>query len=273
MDSELVETILFGIDNLKSLLLALVFIFVIRSTKSNNYELLLEKRARFFLKLALASFIIEKSFDVYELFYELEQLEILKDVAELASLVLVVLGLVLWDRARIRRIEFFKESANIDNLTKLNNYGFFKKAAQRRFAMAKEYSQSAAVVFIDVDHFKPYNDQYGHEAGNYALREVANTLRDALRADDLVARYGGEEFIAFLVAHSKELVGVVERLRIAILNHCNPMASKLIKRQITVSIGVAQIDGHHQNLDDLIEAADLQMYKAKENGRDQISVA
>jgi diguanylate cyclase (GGDEF)-like protein len=125
---------------------------------------------------------------------------------------------------------------------------------------------------LDVDGFKAYNDGFGHEAGNAVLRCVAETLRGAARADDLVARYGGDEFVMLFHGDLREAVEVAGRIREQIKTQCSPRQYVSLFRPITVSAGVADLVTGMNELEDLISAADEEMYRAKREGKNARSV-
>jgi diguanylate cyclase (GGDEF)-like protein len=129
-----------------------------------------------------------------------------------------------------------------------------------------------SVVLVDIDHFKAYNDRYGHQAGDQCLRDVANAVRRAARRRplDLVARYGGEEFIAVLFgadrSHAESVAhGVLEAVRELHIPH----TGSLTRPHVTASVGTATVDPYSEYAHDLaVQLADKALYSAKETGRD-----
>jgi len=166
--------------------------------------------------------------------------------------------------------------SSLDGLTGLANRRFFDKALDSEWRRARRMGHSLAVMMIDIDHFKKYNDHYGHLAGDDCLKKVAGVLEAGLqRAGDMVARYGGEEFVALMpatdTAQALELAQEMGR-RVeeeAISHQASPVAPV-----ITVSLGVAavvpQADGAPAQL---VEAADQALYRSKEAGRNQATAA
>jgi diguanylate cyclase (GGDEF)-like protein len=148
-----------------------------------------------------------------------------------------------------------------------------RRAAQKRaFEGAVEEATHLALLLIDVDHFKAFNDRFGHPAGDACLRAVASAVREAgLRPSDLVARYGGEEFV--VVLPSCDIDGAARvaeriRLRVEALHTC---ADSQVVAPVSVSIGLAAMrDARDSTPADLLRAADLAMYDAKHNGRNQV---
>jgi diguanylate cyclase (GGDEF)-like protein len=126
---------------------------------------------------------------------------------------------------------------------------------------------------LDLDHFKRFNNTYGHEAGDAVLRETASFLLKSVRAEDFVCRFGGEEFIVILpVADLKTTQARAERIR-SKLREMTVIHLGRSLGMVTVSIGVAEVPLHGTSPTDLIEAADAALYRAKKEGRDRVMVA
>jgi diguanylate cyclase (GGDEF)-like protein/PAS domain S-box-containing protein len=157
-------------------------------------------------------------------------------------------------------------NANHDSLTGLPNRLLLSQRLEQASILTRRYQRYLAVLFIDLDDFKPINDTLGHEVGDFILIEVAKRLEDELRPWDTVARFGSDEFVVLLpdLAHESDVVQVVERL----LQRLSPpywyRGSEL---RITASIGIAINDGSEEKPRKLIQRADLAMYKAKRRGR------
>lgn len=158
------------------------------------------------------------------------------------------------------------EMAVTDQLTGLRNRRYV-----RRHLDSLLRTEAAAVLILDIDKFKAINDTYGHNVGDAALREVAERLREQLRAVDVVARYGGEEFLAVLAgAQTREAMLVAERLREAVASA--PVESEGHTVPLTISIGVA-VGEAATPADKLIGAADGALYRAKNDGRNRAYLA
>jgi two-component system cell cycle response regulator len=158
------------------------------------------------------------------------------------------------------------ELAVTDQLTGLRNRRYV-----RRHLDSLLRTENAAVLILDIDKFKSINDSYGHNMGDAALREVAERLRDQLRAADVVARYGGEEFLAVLAgAEGPEAMRVAERLRAAVA--AKPVEAEGHSLPVTISIGVA-VGKTGTPADRLIGAADAALYRAKRDGRNRAYLA
>jgi diguanylate cyclase (GGDEF)-like protein len=126
-----------------------------------------------------------------------------------------------------------------------------------------------AVLIIDIDHFKRVNDAHGHLVGDQVLVGVAHTLVGQLREYDVVGRFGGEEFVALLPgADTVEACRVAERLRNRIRRLTVPAEDGTAT--VTISVGVSLLRTHGQDLIELLAAADLALYRAKESGRDRV---
>jgi len=159
-----------------------------------------------------------------------------------------------------------------DGLTALANRRRFDEALADEWSRGMRSQSPLSIVMIDVDHFKNYNDTFGHARGDEVLRRVAGTLKDGLkRAGDLAARYGGEEFVLLLPHTSLPGVqGFADRLRASVegLNIPGPDSSRL-----TISLGVASaIPKVGASPEDLVNAADQALYRAKEGGRNRVAV-
>jgi diguanylate cyclase (GGDEF)-like protein/PAS domain S-box-containing protein len=154
-----------------------------------------------------------------------------------------------------------------DGLTGLHNHRAFQDYLEEQFQTAMRNKQPLALILMDVDHFKQYNDTYGHQAGDEVLRQVAQILSAHVREGDFVARYGGEEFVIVLPRTDLEsAVAVAERLRRAV------ESAEWHLRPVTGSFGVACIRPDMETRQELIEAADQALYQAKKNGRNRVEV-
>jgi two-component system, cell cycle response regulator len=158
----------------------------------------------------------------------------------------------------------------IDALTQIYNQRALLEFLERELVRSARHSRPLAMVMIDIDMFKRVNDELGHLAGDFALRELASLVNAAVRREDLFARYGGEEFAIVLVeSTAKEALEVAERIRIAIADHAFQFESKPF--YITVSIGVASTTGDEMlTTRDMIRIADENLYAAKRNGRNRV---
>jgi diguanylate cyclase (GGDEF)-like protein/PAS domain S-box-containing protein len=175
--------------------------------------------------------------------------------------------------ANIRLREALRDQAIRDPLTGLYNRRYMEEMLERETLRAVRAEQGLGVLMLDLDHFKKFNDIYGHDAGDTVLREAAAFLLKSVRAEDIVCRFGGEEFIVILpVADLKVTQARAERIRsklreLPVLHQGQPLG------MVTVSVGVAELPQHGTSRKELIEAADAALYRAKREGRDRVVVA
>ena len=164
-----------------------------------------------------------------------------------------------------------KLMVNIDGLTQIANRHRFDHYLQVEWQRHQREEIPLALLLIDIDYFKNYNDYYGHQEGDDCLIQVAQTLAKVpQRATDLVARYGGEEFVAILPnTNVQQALMVAESMREAIAALNIPHAQSSVSSRITISLGIASlIPTFDHNLEDLIGQADQALYQAKTQGRD-----
>ena len=158
-----------------------------------------------------------------------------------------------------------------DPLTKLYNVGFFRERLDIEVDRAVEIGDQLAVVLFDIDHFKHFNDSNGHEEGNVVLSTLGGLMKQVGRRGDILARYGGEEFIALLYgAGREEAARFAEAVRQAIEVHPFRGGEKQPGGRVTVSGGVAVFPDDASDAQILVEAADRNLYRAKECGRNRI---
>jgi diguanylate cyclase (GGDEF)-like protein len=169
-----------------------------------------------------------------------------------------------------------QQLATLDALTGLANRRSFDDKLHSEWNRARRQGDSLALIMLDVDYFKPYNDLYGHQGGDECLKAVSGILqRQAFRAGDLSARYGGEEFAVILPNTNIDgAAEVAERIRASIELGALPHAASLIAACITISVGVsAAIPTPESTPDHLLAAADQALYSAKRGGRNRVCTA
>lgn len=172
--------------------------------------------------------------------------------------------------------EILKRDATTDSLTGIYNRRFFDEHYKMALGQATRQKLPLSVFMIDIDFFKEYNDYYGHPSGDKTLIKVASALKAQLsRSTDVVARYGGEEFILMLPNMSEEhAISFADKLRLAIWDIAIPHLKSRISQQVSVSIGVSTYDQRSEGaMLSLVDAADAALYKAKQNGRNQVFYA
>jgi diguanylate cyclase (GGDEF)-like protein len=163
-------------------------------------------------------------------------------------------------------------SSLTDPLTGLYNFGFFTEALDREMHRADRYSGMVTLIMMDIDHFKAFNDRYGHQVGNEALKAIGAVLRREKRESDIIARFGGEEFVVLIPTDEESGLETGDRLREAIARIQVPVGQGRTAG-MTVSIGVANYPQSAASKAELLDKADQLLYASKRNGRDQVSVA
>jgi diguanylate cyclase (GGDEF)-like protein/PAS domain S-box-containing protein len=160
-----------------------------------------------------------------------------------------------------------------DALTGLYNRRYLEEVLDREIYRAVRHQRPLAIIMLDVDHFKRFNDEFGHDAGDSLLREMGSFLKAAIRQTDSACRYGGEEFL--VIMPETTLLGAVqkaEKLREKFKN-LNIMHQGQLLRRATISLGVAAFPEHGSTVKILIQMADKALYQAKAAGRDRVEVA
>ncbi len=156
----------------------------------------------------------------------------------------------------------------VDGLTGINNKRYLMEALEREIPRARRHQRPLSVVMFDIDHFKSINDNFGHLAGDYVLKELATLVKGRLRPDDILGRYGGEEFCAALPeTNLPGAVSIAEDLRKRIEERRFVFEGEVIP--VTVSLGCSELDGEMDVLQP-IKAADEKLYEAKRGGRKKV---
>jgi diguanylate cyclase (GGDEF)-like protein/PAS domain S-box-containing protein len=188
-------------------------------------------------------------------------------------LAVAVGGRVALSLASLLLRETLRTQSIRDPLTGLYNRRFMEHALDRELQRAKRRNHSLVVVFLDLDHFKRFNDTHGHDAGDTVLRSIAGLFQKHFRGDDVVCRYGGEEF-AFLLpeSSSEDAAKRVEELRQAAKKHTITYKEQVMD-VVTFSVGIAAYPENGLAAEELLHAADSCLYESKANGRDRVTVA
>jgi diguanylate cyclase (GGDEF)-like protein len=193
-----------------------------------------------------------------------------KEHIRMFSILINIATLSLENAKLFKKVEFM---ANVDGLTKLYTHRYFQEFLSEELARATRYKRPLSIVMSDIDHFKKFNDTYGHQTGDLVLERTAKIFKASVRNKvDLVARYGGEEFIAVLPeTDMKQAFVVAERLRRSV-EAAEYISDKGEKLKVTISLGISTFPFHATEKIDLIKKADTALYYAKENGRNQVQI-
>lgn len=175
--------------------------------------------------------------------------------------------------ANIRLREALRTQSIRDPLTGLYNRRYLEEMLEREIRRAVRAEQSLGILMLDLDHFKRFNDTYGHDAGDAVLRETGWFLAKSIRAEDIVCRFGGEEFVVILPTADLEAArSRAERIR-SKLRELTVLHQGQSVGVITVSVGVAALPTHGTSAKELVQAADAALYRAKREGRDRVITA
>ncbi len=174
-----------------------------------------------------------------------------------------------------KKSDMLESLAAIDGLTNIYNRRKFDETIGLEWRRAARNGKPLSLILFDIDHFKLYNDNYGHARGDECLKKIAEALKNALqRPGDFIGRYGGEEFAAILADSSADGARqVAEKLRQTIVDVNIPHAHSKTAPYVTLSAGVATVlsPGSGESIEGLIDAADKMLFHSKKNGRNQVS--
>jgi len=178
-------------------------------------------------------------------------------------------------KEKLKEIDRMKEEALIlsytDDLTGMYNHRFFIHQLTMEVDRQKRYPSPLALIMIDIDFFKNYNDTNGHLAGDQVLKAISLIIQQAVRQTDIVARYGGEEFCAILINTNREsAIVIAERVRRNVAETNFPNEKVQPNGDLTVSVGVASFYSKISTVTDLIREADNALYRAKRAGRNKV---
>jgi diguanylate cyclase (GGDEF)-like protein len=168
-----------------------------------------------------------------------------------------------------RLMENLRDSTLRDPMTGLNNRRFLEEYVETLVAGVQRKRGHAAVMMLDLDYFKMVNDTHGHDAGDAVIKALANVLKQAVRASDLVIRYGGEEFLIILLdSNSEQAYAIAEKIRLEVEALKIQIGSIIIKK--TISIGIADFPDDSPTFWQAVKFADIALYQAKETGRNRV---
>ena len=167
-------------------------------------------------------------------------------------------------KAKLRKL------AVTDGLTGLYNYRAFRRQLHMEIQRSKRFNLPVSLLMMDIDHFKVYNDRFGHLNGDRVLKRFAQILHENIREVDCLARYGGEEFALILPGTDKKSAKIVaEKVRRLVERSPFPMEKKLPKKRVTISVGVASYPEDTRDEEEFIRLSDTAMYRAKKSGRNR----
>ena len=175
--------------------------------------------------------------------------------------------------ASLQLRETLREQSIRDPLTHLFNRRFLEESLEREVQLASRKKQSLAVLFLDLDHFKRFNDTFGHETGDMVLQSLADLLRNLFRATDICCRYGGEEFAIILPESSSQDAGIRANTLRSRVKSLRLQYKKQPLGPLTLSVGVAAFPEHSSTAAELLKIADQCLYESKARGRDIVTVA
>ena len=185
---------------------------------------------------------------------------------------LVLLGVAtLLAAAIVLRSQRLRRQSRSDRLTGLPNRSFFDERVQAELSRARRYGEPVSLAMIDIDHFKKFNDTWGHAAGDVALRAVAAAILASVRQSDLVVRYGGEEFVVLLPGMGADAaMERVEEMRQTVEQLPLSIPRREDSGRITVSIGLSVYGPDGTQAEDLLDRADARLFEAKAGGRNRL---
>lgn len=166
----------------------------------------------------------------------------------------------------------FERHATTDALTGLGNRHSMEESFPREISRCEQDDRPVALIMIDVDNFKDFNDKFGHIAGDRALSAVASVLKSQFRPHDVMIRYGGDEFTVLLPGvNAEQALEIADRVRLSVSGDTGDGSDSLIQIPVRISMGIAELE-KSGTLDKLIRAADAALYRAKRSGRDAVSL-
>lgn len=174
--------------------------------------------------------------------------------------------------ANIQLRDTLREQAIRDPLTGLYNRRYMLEAMDQAQSRAERTGSDIAVLMIDLDHFKRFNDNFGHDAGDHVLKAFSQMLKESSRHEDIACRYGGEEFCVVCPATNREQALKVASRIVKGIRKLELSMNQLALGKVTASIGVAMYPEHSSAIEEVVKLADEALYVAKQNGRDRVEV-
>ncbi len=258
IDNNFIKKTSLAVDIVLCSILALITVFIVFASAS-----------AIFATLSTVMILVGYTFITYYLMY-ISNLWAPLVLPAIIVIIAFALSYIIKYIIKSRDFEYQYKLATVDGLTDLYNHRYFQESLKQQMETAKRYGTSVSLIIVDIDFFKKFNDTYGHQAGDAVLRQVAQVLKKNVRTSDIVCRYGGEEMSIILPnTNNKEARTNAERI-------CKAVAEKPFKlnaadeSHVTISLGVATFPQDGEIPKDLIETADRGLYRAKENGRNQV---
>jgi diguanylate cyclase (GGDEF)-like protein len=186
-----------------------------------------------------------------------------------------LIPLMIQAASAVQNIQLYKQTQEMsitDGLTELYNQRFFQQAIYQYVQSAQEKEEDLSVLVLDIDFFKVYNDNNGHLAGNTVLVSLAKLIKTSVNVQDVPCRFGGEEFVVILPkASEKVAIATAEKIRKSIEQFEFPYQNAQPGGNLTVSVGLSVLVAG-MNSEMLLQSADLALYKAKKNGKNQVCI-
>jgi len=197
------------------------------------------------------------------------------DADDLPHLIQLLRGVgeaIKFSLSNLKLREALRDAALRDGLTGLFNRRYLDETMPRELSRMRRAGRAMSVAVVDPDHFKRFNDGYGHEAGDLVSRETGRVLRESLRASDIACRVGGEDLVVVLLDATAENAAMrLEQVRASIGSLVLRYGGQVLPA-VTLSIGIAQAPEHGHSAEELLRAADRALYAAKAQGRDRIVI-
>lgn len=191
----------------------------------------------------------------------------------IAIISIFVISYIIKYIIKSRDFEYQYKLATTDGLTELFNHRYFQDQLKMNIDASRRYNGHVSLIIVDIDHFKSFNDTYGHQAGDAVLRQVAQTIKRNVRATDIVCRYGGEEMSVILTNTDKEdALFNAKRVRKAVAERMFKLNATQ-EKHVTISVGVSTFPMDGETNQELIKVADDGLYYAKEHGRNQVGIS
>ena len=260
LDNTFIKRAGFKADILVSLLLSLFVGYVVIRTKSTVLSSVISVLAVIFYTIAAG--LIMQYYNIWV------SITIPVSCAVLVFIAVYIAKYIM----KSRDFDYTYALATTDGLTELYNHRYFQEQMVKNIETAKRYNSEFSLIILDIDFFKKFNDNYGHQAGDAVLKQVAQVLKKNVRSSDVVCRYGGEEMSIILTnTNNKDALITAQKI-------CDAVAQKSFKlggdieKNVTISLGVSTYPQNGSTPSELIKYADEGLYKAKENGRNQVGI-